>query len=425
MTYSTGQGQVARLRPLPVVRWLGVFFDPQLTFRAHVEKACAKARKAAMAMRMLANTVRGLHQGHMRRLYIACIRPILIYASAVWWSGAKWQEEQMGRVQNLCLRMICAVFKTSPIYALEIEVAIPPIAKVLDKVDRDTAARLHKLGPRSPVLQRLPPLWTNHREVGEGAPVEHDQVITFSTLRQLALLTSRRNERILPFHLAPWAVPLVKEFPGRVHLRLCPKKVNKAKAAQEHIALVERLQLSDSNLIFYTDGSLLETGTGRSTGPGFVAYLGGQEEATGRIPMGAKSEVYDAEMHALSAAMGHLQHMDIQLGTCTHLHFFADNSSSVGAILQERPGPAQHFSITFCELAREFLVSDASHEVTVSWVPSHIGIRGNERADQLAKEAAHMPGPRWATYAYLRRRSKEGVLESWLEDFAESPPRGL
>ena len=135
----------------------------------------------------------------------------------------------MGRVQNLCLRMICAVFKTSPIYALEIEAAIPPIAKVLDKVDRDTAARLHKLGPRSPVLQRLPALWSNHREEGEGAPVEHDQVITFSTLRQLALLTSRRNERILPFHLAPWAVPLVKEFPGRVHLRLCPTKVNKAK----------------------------------------------------------------------------------------------------------------------------------------------------------------------------------------------------
>ena len=92
------------------------------------------------------------------------LSPILIYASAVWWSGAKWQEEQMGRVQNLCLRMICAVFKTSPIYALEIEAAIPPIAKVLDKVDRDTAARLHKLGPRSPVLQRLPALWSNHRE---------------------------------------------------------------------------------------------------------------------------------------------------------------------------------------------------------------------------------------------------------------------
>ena len=100
----------------------------------------------------------------------------------------------MGRVQNLCLRMICAVFKTSPIYALEIEAAIPPIAKVLDKVDRDTAARLHKLGPRSPVLQRLPVLWSNHCEVGEGAPVEHDQVITFSPTAPWAEALSSREE---------------------------------------------------------------------------------------------------------------------------------------------------------------------------------------------------------------------------------------
>ncbi|EJD34284.1 hypothetical protein AURDEDRAFT_37261, partial [Auricularia subglabra TFB-10046 SS5] len=72
----------------------------------------------------------------------------------------------------------------------------------------------------------------------------------------------------------------------------------------------------------------------------------------------------------------------------TRLYFFADNSSSVEAILQEHPGPSQEFSITFCERAHDFLAADASHEVTVSWVPSHIGIRGNERADQLAKQAA-------------------------------------
>ena len=64
-------------------RWLLIFFDPKLTFRAHVDKACAKARKAAMGMHMLANTVCSLHQGHMRRLYISCILPILLYASPV------------------------------------------------------------------------------------------------------------------------------------------------------------------------------------------------------------------------------------------------------------------------------------------------------------------------------------------------------
>ena len=179
-----------------------------------------------MALCMLGNTVRGLHQGHMRRLYIACICPILIYVSAVWWMQMAWQVQQLSRVQNLCLRLICAVFKTSPIYALEIEAAIPPISKVLDKVDRDTAARLHKLGPRSPVLQRLRDSWENHRLAGgEGAPVEHDQPLTHSTLRHIAALTSRRNERIQPFHLAPWSVPLIKQFPGRVHLRPCPHRL--------------------------------------------------------------------------------------------------------------------------------------------------------------------------------------------------------
>ncbi|EJD32551.1 hypothetical protein AURDEDRAFT_178361 [Auricularia subglabra TFB-10046 SS5] len=160
-----------------------------------------------------------------------------------------WQVQQLSRVQNLCLRLICAVFKTSPIYALEIEAAIPPISKVLDKVDRDTAARLHKLGPRSPVLQRLRDSWENHRLAGDS-------------------------------------------------------------------------------------------GSGRSTGAGFVSYHLGVELTSGCVPMGKKAEVYDAEMHAMSSAIVGLENLDNDLGTCTLLYFFADNSSSVEAILQEHPGPS-------------------------------------------------------------------------------------
>ena len=107
MAYTNSQGQLAHLKPLAVVQWLGIFFDPKLTFRAHVDKACAKACRAAMGMCMLANTVCGLHQGHMRRLYISCILPILLYASPVWWMHRVWQAEKLGCVQNLCLRMIC------------------------------------------------------------------------------------------------------------------------------------------------------------------------------------------------------------------------------------------------------------------------------------------------------------------------------
>ena len=142
--------------------------------------------------------------------------------------------------------------------------------------------------------------------------------------------------------------------------------------------------------------------------------------------MGHQAEVYDAEMHALSAAMDHVAHyMDLPLGSASHLHFFADNSSSVDSIFLSKPGPSQRFFISFCEHACDFLAADASHEISVSWVPSHIGIVGNERADELAKEAAQMEGPASATYSHLRRRANERVLETWIEDWAESPPRGL
>ena len=36
--------------------------------------------------------VRGLSQDHIRRLYTACVRPILTYASPAWWRGKKKQE---------------------------------------------------------------------------------------------------------------------------------------------------------------------------------------------------------------------------------------------------------------------------------------------------------------------------------------------
>ena len=117
-----------------------------------------------MGLRMLANTVRGLSQEHMRHLYISCILPILLYASPVWWMQRKWQSDALQRVQNICLRQICAAFRTSPIDALEREAAIPPIYTALNKCDDLASARLHKLGPYSPVLQRLPAAWHGERE---------------------------------------------------------------------------------------------------------------------------------------------------------------------------------------------------------------------------------------------------------------------
>ena len=127
----------------------------------------------------------------------------------------------------------------------------------------------------------------------------HQRSKTFSVLRQLSWLTNPHNERISPFHLAPWTVSLMHQFPGRVHCRPVPKKVKKADAAEAHLRLVQRLQLDESNLLTYTDGSLLEVQSGRSTGAGFVSYRSGQEKSHERIPLGTRAEVYTSTMFPL------------------------------------------------------------------------------------------------------------------------------
>ena len=85
---------------------------------------------------MLGNTFRGIPPILMRRLYQACVLPIMTYASAVWWKGKKVHEKLLTKIQNQALRVVCAAFQTTPIYAMEVEASIPPIRLRLDYITK-------------------------------------------------------------------------------------------------------------------------------------------------------------------------------------------------------------------------------------------------------------------------------------------------
>jgi hypothetical protein len=138
---------------------LGVLFDRKLTFDVHVRSLADRACSKVNGSRMLANTVKGLSQGHLRTLYRTCVLPVLTYACPVWWTGGQKHAELIGRVQNQGLHHITATFRTTPIRALELEASIPPVAHTPDLIRERYPARLHRLGNRNPVLQRLSSDW--------------------------------------------------------------------------------------------------------------------------------------------------------------------------------------------------------------------------------------------------------------------------
>ncbi|KAI0308982.1 hypothetical protein OF83DRAFT_1020406, partial [Amylostereum chailletii] len=77
------------VRPLMVIRWLGVFFDRKLTFKDHVDKMAKRAMSTVAGLRILANTIRGLSMVNARLLYKTVVLPVLTFASPVWYTGVK------------------------------------------------------------------------------------------------------------------------------------------------------------------------------------------------------------------------------------------------------------------------------------------------------------------------------------------------
>jgi hypothetical protein len=109
-------------------------FDSKLNFHEHVCRTALKVETPLGGLHMLGNTLRDLSAHHFRLLYTQTIRPIINYATLTWAVGTKSQIKPLIKVQNKVLRLICTAFQTSPIYALEMKVAIPPLDIHLETV---------------------------------------------------------------------------------------------------------------------------------------------------------------------------------------------------------------------------------------------------------------------------------------------------
>jgi len=74
----------------------------------------------------------------------------------------------------------------------------------------------------------------------------------------------------------------------------------------------------------------------------------------------------------------------------TKLYYFVDNSAAAGAIFDPKPQPGQLYTANFHRRMAKFLNNNTTCTIEINWCPSHCKIQGNDRADELAKEATQM-----------------------------------
>jgi ribonuclease HI len=170
-------------------------------------------------------------------------------------------------------------------------------------------------------------------------------------------------------------------------------------------------------LWIYTDGSGINGEVGAS------AWCE-QKDWQARIYLGPDTDytVYSAELMGISSALG----MALQAGRrYNKVIVFTDNQAAILSTQRPRLQFGQYILQRTTYLIDR--LRNVNTTVKVRWIPAHMGVAGNEKADSLAKKAAGHKSPRGSmvgTAIKLKAACKRTIRAACLSQWQENFPRG-
>ena len=318
------------------VKYLGVILDSKLNWRAHLESKCSKAVATFCQCRRIVGKTWGITPKIAHWIYIAVIRPMLTYAAVVWWPRVELKTAitTLGRVQRLACMAITGAIRTTPTAAMEILLGLPPLDTYVKSVAMNTCYRLSST--------------SSWRSVGEG----HTRIR--GMMGALVPVTNMCGDCMIPHF----------DFDRRYAISI-PTRENWE---------IEGTHLIPKDAItVYTDGSGETSGTGAG-----VFFNGWSEDLS--IPLGKDTSVFQAETYAVLRCGTVLKTLDLASKT---IYICSDSQATIKAL--RKPKITSKLVRECRTVLNELAVSQP---VCLTWVPGHTGIQGNERADQLARQAS-------------------------------------
>ncbi|MCO8751554.1 hypothetical protein KLO70_19365, partial [Clostridioides difficile] len=414
------------VKPKNSIRWLGIWLDSQLNFKSHVQMKTASAERILNSIIRLSNTERGLSFQAMRQLYIACITSVSDFAVQVWWKNQKYFIERFQKLQNLALKKILGVFKTSPVRAMEIEASLPPPQVRFDKICMNYALRIIKLYSNHSIRKRVSSSfpsestgleldWNlyfdwNEIDLAQNSNSLQRKKIPSQLFRICSMIkdnfSSLNIEKINFEKLSPWK----KSLDNFIDLKI--SHLSKEDQTREHLDLLK--QMKDKAVFIYTDGSRCEK-TG-NLGAGIAYSENNSDYLFDSWQIGKESEVFDAELFAILRAFKLIEMKIEHWKRFEHIWVFSDSQAGLKRLQSNKISSGQStLELILKSLQNIQKKISSSCSIHLHWVSAHMNIYGNEIADKAAKKATELEicFQKIVSWSFIKRKIRESCLQKW------------
>ena len=387
--------------PIPVVtqtKFLGMIFDNKLSFVPHLQNLRTKCNKAMNILKVVSHRDWGGDSQTLLKLYRSLIRSKLDYGCIAYNSARISYLSMLEPIQNHALRLCLGAFRTSPVESLQVEANEPPLEFRRNKLSLQYLVKLksNASNPNSHIAfePQFSELYDQKQHLIQPFGLRMRKVV-FESRLDLSVIAHRQLASMSPWTLKSPKISFVLHTENKTVANPTVMKMEFDCYLSEHL---------DSTHI-YTDGSKTNAGVAAAAicdGRLFVC----------RLP--SEASIFSAEAKALTFALEIIRDTNQK-----KFMVFTDSMSCLQAILNRKL--ENPFILEIVEKCHALVTM--KKEITFCWIPSHVGIVGNEKADKAAKMALQLDvsGNVKLPYTDLKQSITKHFTKIWQEKWSQTP----
>ncbi|XP_063887725.1 uncharacterized protein LOC135115154 [Scylla paramamosain] len=344
-------------------QYLGVWVDKRPSFTAHAAYLRERTQSRLSVMRAMTRINAGATFSVLRQYYVHAVRSLVDYSAPVLIALSPNQQERIEVLQNTAMRTMLGAPRWSSACVMQSETRLVPLTTRVQQITACRVARVLQRDAEGVTQRRLRLAGTQGAESLRRNPWLLQCTLATHNLARM----ENWPQADLPaptFRAPPPWEPPAAEFSAT---QLPASKALCAVEEMRQHAFMALAQVTEpDSVVYYTDGSA-DPDSGRT---GAAAITRGAEVCE-RTP--DHCSTLQTELVAILLALEHAQHRRER------------------TVAPQQPYPSDNVGLVTVILGSLQSLAAQGRRVRLNWIPSQVGVRGNEAADAAAKRAASGP----------------------------------